>query len=376
MRNVAIAALIAVLAPSSAAAVQAPAAAPTVKLAPDSAAAREIALTAVTARPVADQIQATATIEPDANAVAIVTTRIPARVVKLIAQPGARVAAGQPLAILSSMELGQAKAEYLKTRALAAIADQNLAREQDLYSRKIASLKDLLEARAGAASANANLKTARETLRMLTPGSALNSLDWSEKGPALSEFPLVSPIAGTLVKRNLTVGAMVDRNQEPLVVIDLDRVWVMASVFEHDLADLRTGASATVTVEAYPGKTFAGQVAYIADEIDRANRTVQARIEVPNPEHLLKPGMFGRAEIAGAATREVVVAPASAVFDANGRKVVFVAAGADAYAMRVVTLGAAGGGVIEIRSGLSAGEQVVSRGGLALKTLFTRNRAD
>ncbi len=344
----------------------------TVKLAPDSTAQHEIVITKVAAKSVASDIAATATVDPDANAVAIVATRIPARVIKLIAQPGQQVAAGQPLAILSSMELGQAKAEFLKSRALADIAKQNLKREEDLYARKIAPLKDLLEARAAQATAAANFRTARENLRILVPGVEPASLSWSEKGAALSDFALVSPISGTLVKRNLTMGAMVDRNDEPLVVINLDRVWVTANVFEHDLAKLHQGAGATVAVDAYPARTFAGSVTYVSDEIDRANRTVQARIEVPNPGHLLKPGMFGHAEISAAAMSEVVVAPESAVFDINGRKVVFIPAGSGVYEVRDVTLGAAGGGQVEIRSGISPGDRVVSRGGLALKTLFVR----
>jgi cobalt-zinc-cadmium efflux system membrane fusion protein len=344
----------------------------TVKLAPDSSAQREIVTATVTAKPVASAIAATATVEPDANAVAIVATQIPARVVKLLAQPGQQVAAGQPLAILSSMEFGQAKAEYLKSRALADIANQNLKREEDLYARKIASLKDLLEARAAQATAAANYKTARENLRILVPGVEPDALNWSEKGSALSDFALVSPISGTLVKRNLTLGAMVDRNDEPLVVINLDRVWMTANVFEHDLARLHKGASATVAVDAYPKRTFAGTVTYISDEVDRANRTVQARIEVPNPERLLKPGMFGHAEISARGMSEGVVAPESAVFDIGGRKVVFIPEGGGVYRVRDVTLGAAGDGQVEIRSGVAPGEQVVSRGGLALKTLFMR----
>jgi cobalt-zinc-cadmium efflux system membrane fusion protein len=348
----------------------------TVKLAPDSAAEHEIVAATVAAKPVAANIAATATVEPDANAVAIVATQIPARVVKLVVQPGQQVAAGQPLAILSSMEFGQAKAEYLKSRALADIANQNLKREEDLYARKIASLKDLLEARAAQATAAANYKTARENLRILVPGVEPEALNWSEKGGALSDFALVSPISGTLVKRNLTLGAMVDRNDEPLVVINLDRVWMTANVFEHDLARLHQGARATVAVDAYPKRTFAGSVTYIGDEVDRANRTVQARIEVPNPGHLLKPGMFGHAEISAGGTSEGVVVPESAVFDLGGRKVVFIPEGGGVYRVRDVTLGAAGGGQVEILSGVSPGEQVVSHGGLALKTLFMRTAGE
>ena len=346
------------------------------KLSAGSNAAREIVLTSVMRKQVAAHINATAMIEPDARAVAHITSRIPARVVKLVAEPGQHVKAGETLAILSSVEMGQAKAEYLKTRSLEAIAEQNLKREQDLYAKKIAPMKDLLAARAARDTALAQLKTARETLRLLIPAEDLNRLDWSETGPVLSEFPLVSPIDGTLVKRNLTIGAMIDREQEPLIVIDLSRVWVLAGVFEHDLAGLSKGETAQITVDAYPGKTFEGKVTYIGDEIDRTSRTVQARIEVPNPDHLLKPGMFAHATISESSARQVLAAPESAVYESGGRKVAFVQTGPESFAVRPVTIGSVGDGTVEVLSGLHEGDRVVSHGGLVLKTLMTKSSAD
>ena len=343
-----------------------------VKLPQTSDAASQIVLTSIDRKRIIGNISATAIIEPDATAVAHVTTRIPARVVKLIADLGEQVGPGQTLVILSSEELGRAKAEYLKTKSLYAIAEQNLKREEDLFAKKITPMKDVLEARAARDTALAQLKEARETLRLLIPANQLESLSWSSNGRALSEFPLASPIEGTLVKRDLTIGTMIDRDDDPLIVIDLDRVWVMASVFEHSLAGLRQGENATITVEAYPDRAFVGKVTYTGSEIDRANRTVQARIVVPNPEHLLKPGMFARASIEVSEARRVLVAPESAIFAVNGEKVAFVAAGNGEYSARRVQLGAAAGGMVEVLSGLSEGDRVVSRGGLVLKTLLTR----
>ena len=118
------------------------------KISPSSQAGRELVLASVTRKSMHQRIGATATIEPDAGAIADVSSVIPARVMKLIAQPGQYVRAGEPLAILSSVELGEAKTEYLKARSLETITAQNLKREQDLYAKKITPMKDLLEARA------------------------------------------------------------------------------------------------------------------------------------------------------------------------------------------------------------------------------------
>jgi cobalt-zinc-cadmium efflux system membrane fusion protein len=346
-----------------------------VKLPERSEAATQIVLTPVDRKRISGAINATAIIEPDAGSVAHVTTRIPGRVVKLVADLGQQVSPEQPLVILSSEELGRAKAEYLKTKSLNAIAEQNLKREEELFGKKIAPMKDVLEARAARDTAFAQLREARETLRLVIPTTQLENLTWSENGRALSEFPLTSPIKGTLVKRDLTIGTMIDRNDDPLVVIDLDQVWVMASVFEHSLAGLHEGANAAISVDAYPDRAFAGKVTYVGNEIDRANRTVQARIVVPNQDHLLKPGMFARTSIEVGEERHVLVAPQSAIFEVGGEKVAFVAAGNSAFSARRVQLGAAAAGMVEVRSGLHEGDQVVSRGGLVLKTLLTRGTA-
>lgn len=330
----------------------------------------------IVARPVErqrlkDVIETTAMVEPDANAVAHITSRISGRVVKLVAQLGQKVKAGEPLIILNSIELGQAKTNYIKSKSLLDIARQHLDREQSLYAKKISAQKDVLQARADYDTARAQYEAARETLRLLIPPDQLGRVNWNASGPPLSEFALTSPIDGTVVKRDVTVGSMVDSNDEPITVIDLDKLWVIANVFEHDVAALRRGAGASIKVDALPDRKFDGEVTYISDSVDPKTRTVQARIEVANPEHLLKLGMFAHARIESViGTREVLGVPDEAVFDVGGKKIVFVALGGGRYEPRPVRVGEAGVDVVEIDSGLNAGEQVVTRGGLVLKAMM------
>jgi cobalt-zinc-cadmium efflux system membrane fusion protein len=316
---------------------------------PSSPAGSRIQLATVGRKRIADRVDATATVEPDARAVAEITTRIPARVVRLIAEPGQLVKPGQPLAILSSVELGQAKTDYLKARSLEAIASQNLKREQELYAEKISPFKDVLQARAQYDTANAAYRAAREALSLLVPQLNLASLSWSSRSGELSEFPLASPIGGTLVRRNLTIGEAVDSKQPLMTVIDLDEVWVITNIFESDLAAVQTGDPVAVTVDAYPGRSFYGKVSYIGDEIDRQTRTVQARISVPNAEHLLKPGMFARAQIASyGGSREVLTVPESAVFSYQNGPIVFVATDMNRFVARPVRVGVRSGDAVEI----------------------------
>jgi cobalt-zinc-cadmium efflux system membrane fusion protein len=341
-----------------------------------SEAARHIRLVPARLAKPTGKIAATATVEPDANAVAQLTTRIPARVIKLIASPGDPVKPGQPLAILSSVELGDAKAEYLKTRSLEAITAQNLKREQDLYARQISALKDVLAARAAHDTALAQYEAAREKLTLLIPPDQVARVKWSNTSGSLSEFPLTSPIAGTLVRRDLVLGQAVASDRPLMTVIDLDKVWVNTNVYESDLAAVKIGDRALVHVVAYPDRNFEGRVFYISDEVDRTTRTVLARIEVPNQDHLLKPGMFAHTVIEGSGgSREAVVVPESAVFDYQSGKIVFIAVGPNRYQARSVEVGGDTGDGIEILAGLRAGDEVVANGGLPLKSLLMSQRS-
>ena len=354
-----------------AAAAQEQAAGSVIKLSSDAQASHEIAVAPVVRKQVADEIAATATVEPDADNIAYVTPRIRARVVKIIVEPGQRVNPGDPLAVLNSIELGQAKSNYLKAKSLEDIAVKHVEREQRLFADKISAEKDVLDAQANQAAALAELRSAREALRALLPQSQIDSLRWSEKGAPLSDFTLTAPIAGTVVKRNLTLGSEVSPDAQVVTIINLDNVWVDVNVFEHDLAGLRLGAKAVISVDAYPDDRFAGVVSYIGDTVEKSTRTVPARIDVSNLAHLLKPGMFATATIEGTSgSRKVLTAPASSVFDVDGRKSVFVQVAPGSYQVRYVVLGERGQNDIEIVSGVNEGEQVVMRGGLVLKSML------
>ena len=126
-----------------------------------------------------------------------------------------------------------------------------------------------------------------------------------------------------------------------MTVIDLDDMWVTTNVFEHDLGNL-LGDKALVAVDAYPGRLFQGQVLYIGDELDSRTRTVAARIEVPNPDPLLKSGMFAHADINDSnGGLQVIAVPLSAVYDVDSGKLVFVALGQDRFVARRLKLGVA-----------------------------------
>jgi cobalt-zinc-cadmium efflux system membrane fusion protein len=341
-------------------------------LAAGSADDRGIKLVAVKRALIGEIVATTAVVQPDDREVAKIASPIVARVVKLIADPGQQVAPGQPLAILTSSEVGQAKADFLKAKSLLEIATENLNREELLLKQKITPMKDVLDARAAQATAMAQYRATRETLRQLIPNTDIDEIAWTDAHP-LAECPLTSPIAGTLVERKLIIGDLVDRNVDVMTVMNLAHVWVLASIYEHDLPAVAVGQEVRVRVDALPDKTFVGRVEYISDVLDPQTRTAQARIVVPNEDRRLKPGMFAKVDIAGSASaikKDVLSAPASAIYDLDGRKAAFVQLTPNTYQARMLTLGAQGNDEVEVVSGLTPGDLVVTAGGLVLKSLY------
>ncbi|HVN27693.1 MAG TPA: efflux RND transporter periplasmic adaptor subunit, partial [Candidatus Binataceae bacterium] len=181
------------------------------------AAASEIKVAPVRKQALGGSLATTAVLEPEPTMVARVSPRIEARVVRLIVELGRQVKAGDPLVVLSSIELGKAKTDYLRARSLEAIAAQHLAREERLYADKIASQKDVLNARAARETALAELQAGRETLRSLIPDTDLESLSWSnEQARPLSEFTLRAPIAGVVAKIDLIPGSIIRNDADAL----------------------------------------------------------------------------------------------------------------------------------------------------------------
>jgi len=170
----------------------------------------------------------------------------------------------------------------------------------------------------------------------------------------------VSPIAGTVTAKNVVQGARLNVGDTPYEITALDMVWVMADAYESDLAKLRVGAPAHLTLNAYPGRTFSGRVAFIDPLLDPVTRTAKVHVHVANREGLLKPAMFGEVVLEGPA-RQGLRVPADAVVRSGTMDVVFVALGEGRFSPRRVVLGASGEEQVEIRSGLVEGEQVVTR---------------
>lgn len=288
--------------------------------------------------------------------IASVLPQLPGRIVTAPVPAGAAVRAGQVLATIRSIELGEAQSAYRQARSEAAVTHSVLERARKLAAEEIIATKDLQRATADDERAQAALRAAADKLKLLGA---------HPDGEAL--YTVVAPISGTVTDKRAVPGAQVE--SEPLfTVADLASVWLEADIYEKDLRQVAPGASASVSVSAYPNRPFSGRLTFVSPTMDTSTRTVKARIELPNPEHLLKPGMFATAQITGREAARVLVLPAAAVTLMEGKSTVFVQRPAGDFEARQIELVTRPDGSVEVRAGLRPGERVATAGAYALKS--------
>ena len=313
----------------------------------------------------AGTISVTGKVEANADRIAHVSPRISGKIVAVRASLGDSVSAGQSLATLDSVELGEALGRYHQSKTKLVLAHSNMERIKALVEKKIAARKDIFQAETDFKTAQTELHTDEERLSLY--GVSISGLKGENyKKPLL---PVRSPIGGIVTEKHAIVGELSDPSKSLYTVADLSNVWVMVDINEKDLAKVRKGQAAIVTVGAFPDLKLKGRITYIADLVDEATRTVKARIEVKNPGRKLKPEMFATVELALAADAPPVIAiPEDALQDLDGKKVVFVAEGEAEFGARQAQAGRTAGGMIEIISGLKEGERYAVKGAFILKS--------
>lgn len=316
--------------------------------------------------PLGGVVFATGKVEVNADRTAHVAPRIPGKIVWVGASLGGTVGAGQVLARLDSVELGEALSAYYKARARIGLAKSNMERVRTLVEKKIAARKDILQAETEYQTVMSDLHADEERLRLygLSPGEFEEHIE----GKRIL-LPVHSPIAGVVTEKHTTVGELADPSKNLFTVSDLSSVWVLVDINEMDLAKIERGRPAAVRVGAFPDTVFRGRVTYVADLVDEATRTVKARIEVANAGRKLKPEMFATVELTvPTAARPALAVPEEAIVELEGKKVLFVTGDDVEFVPREVTTGAKRGSWMEITAGLKEGERYAAKGGFLLKS--------
>jgi cobalt-zinc-cadmium efflux system membrane fusion protein len=277
---------------------------------------------------------------------------------------GDRVQAGDTLAVIESSAITEAEAAYLTARSKAALAQAQAAREADLRRKRITSEQEYQVARQAADQAGVELRAAERKLALL--GVEPDKLGNSSTGVPV-RVPVTAPFAGTLIERRVAAGDQVTEATPLFRLANLDQVWVIASVFARDIGKVAVGQPASVTIEGYGDRRFEGKVTWISDVVDEKTRTLKIRVELANPDRILRPGSFARVSLTPR-TDDVIAVPASAVQRQKDQAFVFVESGPGRFVKRDVGLGRRTRDRVEITRGLEAGEKVVTNGSFALRS--------
>jgi Cu(I)/Ag(I) efflux system membrane fusion protein len=202
------------------------------------------------------------------------------------------------------------------------------------------------------------LGDARERLRLL--GMARSDIAEVERtGQPLRSFPVRAPADGYVSARNAVLGGYVQPGTALFEIADLLTVWVLVDVFEHEVGRVEVGRSARLTLPAWPDQPFTGKVDLLYPSVDPRTRTLKLRVVLANPQLRLRPGMFGEVVIE-TATVQALAVPREAVVDLGSLRYLFVALDGGRFQPRAITVGAREGEWVEVRSGVSEGERIVT----------------
>lgn len=293
-----------------------------------------------------------------------VITQVGGPVSRILVVPGQHVKAGEPMLDVSSPDYSQLLDAYLKAADAFRLADRFYVRAQGLYQHHAIAERDLEQAESDRTQAQADLNAADQGLKIL----GIKSPQDLAKSPSSALIPVLAPISGEVVERLVQPGQVVQAGQtQAFTISDLSTVWVLANVYQANLAYVRNGDDVVVETDAYPD-SFHGRISYVSPALDPNTRTLQARILVDNPGEKLKRDMYCTVTVTAGVLSNVLAVPNSAVLrDDNNQPFVYVATGQNQFGRRDVDLGDSQNGQTQILKGISVGERVVGDGSLFLQ---------
>lgn len=270
-----------------------------------------------------------------------------------------------PTGTASTTDFASVELEVSRARAELGLAEREVKRAEELLAARAIPEKQLDEARVAREVAAARVSAAerqQELYRGAQSGTAA-------QGGAL--FELRSPLDGVVSYADVMPGMVVEAGARLVSVVNTERLWLEAKVFEPDVARVQNSPGASFTVAGFEREFSvdekSGRRVAVGAVVDRATRTVPIIFELPNPGGVLKPGMFAQVKLHTGETVRGVAIPESALVDDNGRPVVYVMEGGEAFYKRPVRLGIRSGGWVQVLEGVKEGERVVSRGAYEIK---------
>ena len=299
-----------------------------------------------------------------------VVPRIAGRIESVAVKLGDQVTRGQLIAKIEDREIRQQinqaeaglavnAANVQQRRNDERVRLTTLERQRDLFAKGLSSQQDLEDAEALYNAATSQVLVAESQVQQ-------TEARIDELNITLSNTQVASPVDGFISQRNLDPGAFAGANTVLVSVVEISTVRLVASLVERDFNRVQAGVEAQVTVDAFPGEQFRGQVSRVAPVFDPATRTATMEIEVPNPGYRLKPGMYARVRLTVDRRPEALTVPRNALLDYEGQRGVFVV-DRDVARFHPVTVGLQDADRAEILDGLAEGQRVITTGALALR---------
>jgi cobalt-zinc-cadmium efflux system membrane fusion protein len=293
----------------------------------------------------------------DATRLAQINARSPGVVKALNVDVGAKVKKGAALLVIDSPNVGADRARLAAARSRVATAEENLARQQKLVTEGLAAQQSLLTAEQELAAAKAEQGALGASLSILGAG-----------GGGLGGYTLTAPLDGVVTERRVTIGKLVNEEDVLLEIVDTRSMWADVEVADGDLPRVRVGQDVVLTFQGLGERELKGVIAYVAPAVDSQTRTAKVRVPLDNPDGALRANMFGQARIAASDGRVTLVVPRAAVQRTGDVEFVFVRLSDTEFETHRVKLGTGDEQSVEVTSGLTAGQEVVTTGSFLLKT--------
>jgi multidrug efflux pump subunit AcrA (membrane-fusion protein) len=299
-----------------------------------------VATERVERRSIGGALETNGVVAEDEGRVHAVNAKFSGYIEKLfVDRTGQVVLRGEPLLSIYSPDLVATEREYL-------LAVENARRLSGSSSGD------------AAADSRALLEATRQRLRFWDiPDAEIDRIEKS--GQVSKNLTLASPVSGVALKKDALAGMAISAGMPLYTIADLSTVWVLADVYQSELASVSAGAPAEIAGPSLPGATLRGRVDFVYPTLSEETRTARVRIVLPNPGERLKPGMFVRVSLAGR-PRPVLAIPRSALIPTGERQIAFVEQSPGVFAPREVKTGTQAKGFVEVLSGLVEGEIVVT----------------
>jgi len=319
----------------------------------------------------------------NSNKSAHITSFVHGQISVLSADLGQKVSQRQTLVTINSPDFGKAQADFLQTRAALNLSQQEYERakmlreekaiEEREYFRRKAEYEKLSTEYGALGSALHSYGITHEQIDdLIAKCDALEDQDYKCE-IADPNLPIRSPISGTVIFRDVIIGAHIEPEKILFTVSDLSTLWAILDAYEKDIPYISKESRVHILSPLYPENKFPGKITYISETIDEKLRTVKIRVEVPNSEGLLKPNMYIQGVLENQTEdKDILAVPEDAIQNMDGEKVVFVMESRDVFAVRHVQIGNKIGDRRVITEGLKPGDYLVLKGAFTIKTELTK----